>query len=115
MNILAGTSKGVFSLKGKASQHLLESQEVRDLVRIGDVFFAGTGSGVFLSTDNGKSWFCTGLEDREVWQIRGGEIGQEFMPLPSRESCTAATTRAKLGSKFKPSANFRKQRNGAYR
>ena len=78
MNILAGTSKGVFSLKGKASQHLLESQEVRDLVRIGDVFFAGTGSGVFLSTDNGKSWLCTGLEDREVWQIRGGEIGSRI-------------------------------------
>ena len=50
MQILAGTSRGVFSLaEGEAEsqvQCVLESRGVRDLVKIDDRLFAGTGAGL---------------------------------------------------------------------
>ena len=70
MNILAGTSKGIFSVDGTNAQCVLESVGVRDLVKINGSLFAGTDAGVFKSEDNGDSWVCAGIEDREVWQIR---------------------------------------------
>lgn len=75
MKILAGTSKGVFALNGNSPRHVLESRGVRDLVNIDGCLFAGTGAGVFRSDDGGATWSCTGLEDREVWQIRGAGNG----------------------------------------
>ena len=45
MSVLAGTSKGVFSVEPGDARHLLESRGVRDLVRLGDRLFAGTGAG----------------------------------------------------------------------
>ncbi len=73
MNILAGTSSGVFALNESTSELVLDSMEVRDLYRIREILFASTGSGVFRSTDNGTNWTCTGLKNRQVWQIRGIE------------------------------------------
>ena len=78
MKILAGTSKGVFSLNGNSPRHVLESRGVRDLVNIEGRLFAGTGAGVFRSDDGGETWLCTGLEDREVWQIRGAGDGSLY-------------------------------------
>jgi photosystem II stability/assembly factor-like uncharacterized protein len=70
MKILAGTSKGVFSIEGGEPRHVLESREVLDLSAASDRLFAGTGSGFFISEDVGESWSLVGLEDREVWQVR---------------------------------------------
>lgn len=75
MKVLAGTGKGVFSVANGDSRQTLESRGVRDLVKIGDRLFAGTGAGLFASDDLGKSWFFVGMEDREVWQIRGAQDG----------------------------------------
>ena len=75
MSVLAGTSKGVFSVEPGDARHLLESRGVRDLVRLGDRLFAGTGAGLFASIDAGESWSLVGMEDREVWQIRADGNG----------------------------------------
>jgi len=74
MQVLAGTSKGVFALNG-ASRQVLESGGVRDLVRLEGRLFAGTGAGLYVSDDDGDSWSLAGLADREVWQIRGAGGG----------------------------------------
>jgi hypothetical protein len=37
--------------------------------------FAGTDAGLFTSDDGAESWSLSGLEDREVWQIRGASDG----------------------------------------
>ncbi len=71
MRILAGTSKGVFTIDGDTPSPVLESGGVRDLTPVNGRLFAGTGAGVFVSDDNGDTWTCTGMTDREVWQIRG--------------------------------------------
>ena len=55
MNVLAGSSKGVFSVGGSDVQHVLESGAVRDLVMLGERLFAGTGDGLFASDDAGAS------------------------------------------------------------
>ena len=75
MKVLAGTSKGVFSINGSGPQHVLESRGVRDLIRCEGRLFAGTGAGLFVSDDNGGSWSLSGLSDHEVWQIRGAGNG----------------------------------------
>jgi len=75
MNILGGTSKGIFSLDGNSPRHLLESREVRDLVKIESRVFASTGAGAFQSNDDGETWYCTGLKERQVWQIRNAGDG----------------------------------------
>ncbi len=76
MNVLAGTGKGVFSVENGATRQVLESRGVRDLVKLGDRLFAGTGAGLFASGDSGDTWTLVGLEDREVWQVRsaGGDV-----------------------------------------
>jgi photosystem II stability/assembly factor-like uncharacterized protein len=75
MSILAGTSKGVFRLDGGVANQVLESRGVRDLVKVGDRLFAGTGSGLYVSDDEGEGWTLVGLEDKEVWQIRDAGNG----------------------------------------
>ena len=75
MKILAGTSKGVFSIETGEARHVLESRGVRDLVSYDNRVFAGTGAGVFASDDAGETWSLAGLEDHEVWQIRGAGNG----------------------------------------
>ena len=75
MDICAGTSRGVFAFgDGKAVQ-VLESRGVRELVGIGGRCFAGTGDGLFVSDDCGRTWRASGLEGREVWQVRGDGNG----------------------------------------
>ena len=74
MTILAGTSKGVFSVNGEA-RPVLDSRGVRDLVEIEGRVFAGTGAGLYISDNGGEGWSLAGLEDREVWQVRGAGGG----------------------------------------
>ena len=71
MKVLAGTSKGIFSIESGAPRQMLESRGVRDLVKVGNLLLASTGAGVFISDDEGETWSCAGLDDREVWQVRG--------------------------------------------
>lgn len=76
MTVLAGTSRGVWSVDGGQPRSVLESRGVRDLAVIGDRVYAGTGAGLYASDDGGDSWTMIALADREVWQVRsaGGEI-----------------------------------------
>lgn len=73
MPLLAGTSRGVFRISGGRGEQVLASRGVRDLVRIGDCIFAGTGAGLYRSDDDGASWRPPALENHEIWQIRAGE------------------------------------------
>lgn len=75
MRVLAGCSKGVFSIENGDIRQMLESRGIRDLVCLGERLFAGTGAGLFVSDDAGESWFLAGMEDREVWQIRSTAEG----------------------------------------
>ena len=70
MDICAGTSKGVFALDNGTPTQVLESRGVRELVGIRGRCFAGTGDGLFVSDDCGRSWRASGLEGCEVWQVR---------------------------------------------
>ena len=75
MRVLAGTSKGIFVINDGMTHQLLESRGVRDLVCLDGRLFAGTGAGLYISDDDGKTWILSGLEDYEVWQIRSGGNG----------------------------------------
>ena len=75
MELCAGTSRGVFVVsKGTATQ-VLRSPAVRTLVRIGGRAFAGTDDGLQASDDGGRTWRPSGLEGREVWQVRANGDG----------------------------------------
>jgi len=73
MRVLAGSSRGVFSIENGEIRQLLESRGVRDLVMLDQRLFAGTGAGLYISDDYGESWTLTGMAQQEVWQIRSGE------------------------------------------
>ena len=73
--LAAGTSKGVFLIEDGAPKQVLDSRGVRDVVVIDDRVWAGTGSGAFVSDDEGASWQDAGLSDFEVWQVRAGGEG----------------------------------------
>ena len=72
MTVLAGTSKGLFRLAGGTFDRVQISRGVRDLFHFGSRTLAGTGDGLFVSDDDGRSWTASGLEGLEVWQIRSG-------------------------------------------
>lgn len=75
MKVLAGTAKGVFFVANGSSRQTLHSRGVRELVKIEDRLFAGTGAGLFISDDDGEQWQLAGFEDHEVWQVRGAPDG----------------------------------------
>lgn len=68
MTILAGTSRGVFRVSD--GERLLEAGGIRDLATIGDHIFAGSGAGLYRSSDRGDSWQLVGFGEEEVWQVR---------------------------------------------
>ncbi len=80
MQILAGTSKGVFVLEGsdRAPRQVLESRGVREIAQLHGRTFAGTGSGLYVSDDGGSSWQLAGLDDKQVWQIRSDGDGSLY-------------------------------------
>ena len=70
-SMFAGTSKGVYHLEtGEKGKQVLASRGVRELVSLDCGLFAGTGSGLYRSTNQGQSWDLLGFEDMEIWQIR---------------------------------------------
>ena len=75
MEICAGTSQGVFVVSEGAAKQVLQSRDVRELVRIGGRCFAGTGDGLHVSDDCGRTWTRSGLGGREVWQVRDNGNG----------------------------------------
>jgi len=75
MNILAGTSKGVFRIADGSATQVLESAGVREVVQIGERLFAGTGAGLYVSDDHGANWTPTSLQHVAVWQIRDNGEG----------------------------------------
>jgi len=77
MAIVAGTSNGIFLVDDAVSTKMQTTGVVRDLIRVRDELFAGTGNGVWRSRDQGRSWQSSGLKDYEVWQIR--EAGESLL------------------------------------
>ena len=75
MIVCAGTSQGVFKITDGNARRVLESRGVRELVHIGQRLFAGTGDGLYVSDDLGDSWRPSGLQGREVWQVRDNGSG----------------------------------------
>ncbi len=75
MEFFAGTSEGVYRVSDGVTREVLQSRPVRELVRIDGRFFAGTEDGLYVSDDGGTSWAPSGLEGREVWQVRGNGGG----------------------------------------
>ena len=75
MEFCAGTGKGVYTVSKGAAKQVLASRGVRELVCIGGRCFAGTDNGLYASDDGGLSWAPSGLEGREVWQVRGNGSG----------------------------------------
>ena len=70
MQVLAGTSRGVYSINGSGPVAVLESRGVREVQVLADRVFAGTGDGVFVSDDGGQSWTPPMLGGHEVWTVR---------------------------------------------
>ena len=77
MDIYAGTARGVFAVSGQSAEQVHESRGVRELAQVGGRLFAGTGDGLLASND-GKAWNPSGLEGREVWQVRGDGNGSIY-------------------------------------
>ena len=75
MEFYAGTSRGIFIVSEGAAKQVLRSRDVRELVRIGGRCFAGTGDGLYVSNDCGRTWMPSGLDGREVWQVRDNGNG----------------------------------------
>lgn len=101
MKVFAGSSKGVFGIENGDARRVLESRGVRDLVKLGDRLFAGTGSGLFASDDAGETWSLVGLQDLEVWQIRSSADGVLYagtQPAGLYKSEDAGTTWAEVES-----------------
>ncbi len=76
MPILAGTGKGVYALAENTDPRpVLDCRGVRELVRINKRIFAGTGAGLFCSTDDGETWSAAAMADHEIWQVRATSDG----------------------------------------
>lgn len=90
MNILAGTSKGVFAIDGSHEPiAVLPERSVRDLARGGRRLLAGADTGIFASDDGGRTWQPSGVQGRTVWDIlagsdAAGEIYAGTAPRPHR-------------------------------
>lgn len=77
MNLLAGTSRGLFRINGNgAPEMMLEARGVRDLIDIDGRLHAGAVDGHYWSDDRGATWQRSDLPELEVWQVRsgGGEV-----------------------------------------
>ncbi|MCP5029709.1 MAG: hypothetical protein GY929_25845 [Actinomycetia bacterium] len=75
MMVIAGTTRGVFTLGHDGPSQVLEATDVRDLQVIDGRLFAGSASGLFTSDDGGRSWSGPQLDGYEVWQIRAASNG----------------------------------------
>jgi photosystem II stability/assembly factor-like uncharacterized protein len=72
MNLLIGTSDGVFVARGSGKPEPADGiagREVRALRASNSSIFAGADNGVFLSRNGGASWKLSGVEGQIVWDI----------------------------------------------
>jgi photosystem II stability/assembly factor-like uncharacterized protein len=72
MNLLIGTSEGVYIANGSGAAQPAEGiagREVRVLQASNGSIFAGADNGVFVSRNGGKSWRLSGVEGKIVWDI----------------------------------------------
>ena len=76
MQILAGTSRGLYRIDGARVDQVLDKPLVRELATIGDRLFAGSSQGLFVSVDEGATWSAAGLDGLAVWQVRGSADGR---------------------------------------
>src|SRR5262245_30486608 len=73
MNLLAGTSKGLFAVEdSREPVAVLPERSVRALAHARDRIFAGADTGLFASDDRGASWTPSGVGGRVVWDILPG-------------------------------------------
>jgi len=80
MTILAGTSKGVFTIGGSPEPNtVLPERSVRDLAWAGRRLLAGADTGMFASDDGGHSWQPSGVQGRTVWDIFAGPAGADLI------------------------------------
>ena len=78
MNILAGTSKGLFAIDAAQNAALVVAERtVRDLKQSNGRLLAGAETGLLASDDGGRRWQPTGIEGRTVWQIFAGPYAGE--------------------------------------
>jgi len=76
MNILAGTSSGLFAIDDSREPVLvLPERVVRDVAEVGGRLLAAADTGLFGSDDGGRSWRASGLDGRAVWDILPGPDG----------------------------------------
>lgn len=73
--ILAGTSKGVFTIGDGGASHVLDTTNVRDLLAVDGRWYAGSASGLYASDDGGSTWSGPQLEGREIWALRAAAGG----------------------------------------
>jgi photosystem II stability/assembly factor-like uncharacterized protein len=69
MDLVVGTSAGVFVGESSATSPGIDSLGVRHLVRAGDDLFAAAADGVYRSGDGGRSWTRSGADAGEVWNV----------------------------------------------
>lgn len=69
MELIVGTSAGVFVGNNRAASDGVGGRGVRHLVQAGDYVFAGVEDGVYRSADAGRSWTRAGVAAGEVWNV----------------------------------------------
>ena len=75
MRLFVGTSKGLFVLKDREVDCILNKRAVREIVQVEGNLIVGTSEGLYLSRDGAETWEGPFLKDYAVWQIRGDSRG----------------------------------------
>ena len=83
MTLLAGTYEGLYRTDGPrfdAAERVLDSGRVLRVRRFDgfDGVFAATKSGLYRSTDGGRSWTDLGVAREEVYSVLGGPDGRRL-------------------------------------
>src|SRR5215510_6254318 len=75
MHLIIGTAAGAFLKNGADPIRAtgLEGRNLRHVSRAGEAVLAGADTGVFRSTDGGRTFVPSGLDGRFVWDV--GSVG----------------------------------------
>lgn len=99
MSLVVGTEKGVYVAREPGASEAaagLEERNVRHLSRAGGQLLAGADTGLFRSTDHGRSWRAAGIAGSFVWDV---------VPAPGHPHTLYAATQ--------PAALFQSRDGGA--
>jgi BNR/Asp-box repeat len=69
MDLLVGTTSGIFNPSSAAPAGCLSALTVRQLIQVDCNLFAAASDGVYRSVDAGRSWTRAGVDSLEVWNI----------------------------------------------